>query len=340
MTGRLLIFSHFFTALFGALLAVFWLGVGEDSGRTRLRSDPDQEAQIVELRSRWLSEQELREELEGQLALLRANALSEVRLSGSSSAAVAERESLPVEDSERDSASPSQVSFPPLRAGPPDLEKALTEVRFEDAFEAVISRVRSGDIEGAMAQLEKIEATLRLNGPLSGLLPLYETVFDYWVPQWLASSQGSGENWVRLLVEIRERRWPDSEQDFEQGIEQGIEQGPLLSVLGLDEFLALTVYSGGSLSAEVTQHVVEHLRRCLKRQRGLDSAEIVALAALQSDEVVPLLGEVWRGGKGSKQALMALIQVRNTAAKSLLESVLPEIKDLKLRSALEIWLSH
>ena len=141
---------------------------------------------------------------------------------------------------------------------------------------------------------------------------------------------------MRLLVEIRERRWPDSEQDFEQGIEQG----PLLSVLGLDEFLALTVYSGGSLSAEVTQHVVEHLRRCLKRQRGLDSAEIVALAALQSDEVVPLLGEVWRGGKGSKQALMALIQVKNTAAKSLLESILPEIKDLKLRSALEIWLSH
>ena len=328
MTGRLLIFSHFFTALFGALLAVFWLGVGEDPGRSRWRSDPDQEAQIVELRSRWLSEQELREELEDQLALLRANAFSEARLSGSSSAAVAERESLSIEDAENNAAPSLQVSFPPLRAGPPDLEEALAEVLFEDAFEAVISRVRSGDIEGAMAQLEKVEATLRLND----LLPLYETGFDYWVPQWLASSQGSGENWVRLLVEIRERRWLDSEQGFEQG--------SLLRALSLDEFLALTVYSGGSLSAEVTQHVVEHLRRCLMRHQGLDSAEIVALATLQSDEVVPLLGEVWHGGKGSKEALMALIQVKNSAAKSLLKSILPEIKDLKLRSAIEIWLSR
>ncbi|NCF99834.1 MAG: hypothetical protein GWP39_10050 [Planctomycetia bacterium] len=340
MTGRLLVFSHFFTALFGALLAVFWLGVGEDSERSRWRSDPDQEAQIVELRSRWISEQGLREELEDQLALLRANAISAAKLSGISSAAVAERESLSIEDAEKDSekvsennAAPSlQVSFPPLRAGPPDLEEALAEVWFEDAFEAVISRVRSGDIEGAMAQLEKVEAMLRLND----LLPLYETVFDYWVPQWLASSQGSGENWVRLLVEIRERRWLNSEQGFEQDFKQG----SLLRALSLDEFLALTVYSAGSLSAEVTQHVVEHLRRCLMRHQGLDSAEIVALATLQSDEVVPLLGEVWHGGKGSKEALMALIQVKNSAAKSLLRSILPEIKDLKLRSAIEIWLSR
>jgi len=278
---------------------------------------------LTELRARLLSEKGLRRGLEQKLALLQAQSVPQVEevadagdaIQGTADRLVGERPGV---------AKGIQIGH--------DLEEALKDVRLLAVFEVISERVKLGELDAALEDLLFVEAALqapRGEGPLAGLEPFFDGVLGYWIPQVLASCQGAGDEWVQLFIKIREMGW------------DGAARGPLLKSFQIDEFLALATFSITDLSAETEASLLRHMQRCFEEHGWLSRAELAALSRVSGEPVVRFLEHLWERATSNRDGVLcALTQVPDPAAEALLRRIMPEIRDLKLRSALEIWLNR
>lgn len=332
MDWRMRLFSYLFAVFFGVLLAQFWFS-GDDPPASPRIVPEGTPSEVIELRARLQSEQALRRHLESRIARLQS-------------------EQPPLADGNSSEVPPAQVEVatdstdePPVSIDPsadttatdsqnppPTFAELLTSGNFSSIFQAVIDRVSRGEVDGAIQDLQNLEAALAAlpaGGPFAGLEPIADGVMSYWVPQVMASCKGAGEEWLRLFIRAREMEW------------QGIERGPLLDLFSVDEFLALAVYSIETVNESAEKLLLDHMTESFVSKGYLSDQELAALSLLPGEEIVGFLEKVWKDSSANRDSVLAaLTQSPHPSARALLRRILPRIEDLKLRSALEIWLNR
>ena len=327
MDWRMRLFSYLFAAFCGVLISQFWF-----AGKSAPSVDPEPAAgipaEVLELRARLQSEQSLRRLLESRIARLQAADQDETPAPVSPVVEIVPATAPPALPEPIDFDASSEDDASPIRP----FEEVLGDAQFQAIFQAIADRVSAGDIDGAIEDLQKLEAALAApagEGPLAGLEPFYDGVMSYWVPQVLASCRGEGGEWLNLFIRAREMDW------------QGIEGGPLLNLFGVDEFLTLAAFSIPEISGDTGQLLLDHMAESHEQKGWLSDQELAALSRLPGEAVVRFLEQIWDGSTQNRDAVLAaLTQVPHPSAATLLHRILPEIDDLKVRSALEIWLNR
>ena len=327
MDWRMRLFSYLFAVLCGVLISRLWLSESTEPV-VETPSQQSSQTEIVELRARLLSEQSLRRQLEGRVAQLKA-----ARLLQETSALQAQ-----VEEEALVEVVPA-IANPAVEANPFDaiqqqqkFDRALSEGGFLAIFEELSEGVAGGNIDGAIEQLQILDQAFAApvgEGPFAGLEPFYDDMMGYWLPQVLASCQVAGDEWLQLFVRAREMEW------------EGIPTGPLLQTFLIDEFLALAVFSMEEISESTGALLLDHLSQSFVEKGRLSPQELATLSRLPGERAVRLLEQVWESGALHREAaLSALIQAHHPSAEAVLRRILPRVEDLKLRSALEIWLNR
>ena len=332
MDWRMRLFSYLFAVFFGVLLAQFRFS-GDDPPVSPRIVPEGAPAEVIELRARLQSEQALRRQLESRIARLQAEK-PPVANGNSPDAAPTEVEVV------TDSADEAPASNDPSadttakesQAPPLTYAELLASGNFSSIFQAIIDQVSRGEVEPAIQDLQRLEAALALlpdGGPFAGLEPIADGAMSYWVPQVMASCKGAGEEWLRLFIRAREMEW------------QGVERGPLLDLFSVDEFLALAVYSIDTVNESVEKLLLDHMTESFVSKGYLSDQELAALSLLPGEAVVEFLEQIWRDSSANRDSVLAaLTQSPHPSAKALLRGILPQLEDLKLRSALEIWLNR
>lgn len=346
MDWRMRLFSYLFAILFGVLIAQFRFSGDEPPESPRV-IPPTAPTEVIELRARLLSEQALRRQLESRIARLQAE---KPPVSSDNSADDNSPDAAPseVEDEVEvatDSADEAPVNNDPpaeptateptateSQAPPLTFAELLVSGSYSQIFQGIIDQVSLGEVEPAIQDLQKLEealAALPDSGPFAGLEPIAEGVMSYWVPQVMASCKGAGEEWLRLFIRAREMEW------------QGVERGPLLDLFSVDEFLALAVYSIETVNESAEKLLLDHMTESFVSKGYLSDQELAALSLLPGEAVVGFLEQVWKDSSANRYSVLAaLTQSSHPSAEALLRRILPQLEDLKLRSALEIWLNR
>ncbi|MGB1071101.1 MAG: hypothetical protein ACPG1Z_05490 [Planctomycetota bacterium] len=341
MDWRMRLFSYLFAILFGVLIAQFRFSGDEPPESPRV-IPPTAPAEVIELRARLLSEQALRRQLESRIARLQAE---KPPVSSDNSADDNSPDAAPSEvegevEVATDSADEAPVNIdPPVeptatesQAPPLTFAELLVSGSYSQVFQAIIDQVSRGEVEPAIQDLQKLEAALAAlpdSGPFAGLEPIAEGVMSYWVPQVMASCKGAGEEWLRLFIRAREMEW------------QAVERGPLLDLFSVDELLALAVYSIESVNESAEKLLLDHMTESFVSKGYLSDQELAALSLLPGEAVVGFLEQVWKDSSANRDSVLAaLTQSSHPSAEALLRRILPQLEDLKLRSALKIWLNR
>ena len=332
MDWRMRLFSYLFAVFFGVLLAQFRFSGDEPPASPRVVPE-EAPAEVIELRARLQSEQALRRQLESRIARLQAE---KPPVANSNPPDPAPTEAEVVIDSADEapvSNDPSADTTAPESQTPLlTYAELLVSGNFSAIFQAIIDQVSRGEVEPAIQDLQKLEdalAALPDAGPFAGLEPISEGVMSYWVPQVMASCKGAGEEWLRLFIRAREMEW------------QGVERGPLLDLFSVDEFLALAVYSIETVNESSEKLLLDHMTESFVSKGYLSDQELAALSLLPGEAVVGFLEQIWKDSSANRDSVLAaLTQSPHPSAKALLRRILPQLEDLKLRSALEIWLNR
>ena len=340
MDWRMRLFSYLFAVFFGVLLAQF-LFSDSDSPSAPQELPEGTPEEVVELRARLQSEHSLRRQLESRIARLEA---ANPRLNVGNPAAEDIAETAPetatgigivpssAETGLSDPLATESVSQARPNSKPRTIEEVLTEARFPAIFQVIADRVSLGEIDAAVRDLQQVEEALESlpgGGPLAGLEPFVDGAMNYWVPQVLSSCKGSGAEWLRLFVRVREMEW------------QGVERGPLLNLIAVDEFLALAVYSIPEPTDSSVRLLLDHMTECFVATGWLSDQELAALSLLPGEEVVRFLERIWADSSQNRDSVLAaLTQVSHPSGRALLQRILPQVENLKARSALEIWLKR
>ena len=326
MSWRMRLFTYLFAVLCGILISRIWDGNSSSPPGEIPQTDPSQ-AQMVELQARLLSEQQLRRQLEEQIAVLQAGVIQQ----SENEKLTAATDAVELADQSEES-TPAEVAITRLIEGREDLQSALEDARFLAVLDAIAEWVKQGELDEAVEGLLFIESALQApdgEGPLSGMEPLFEDVLAYWIPQVLASCQGAGDQWLQLFIKVRKLGW------------DGAALGPLLSSFQIDEFLTLATFSSAQLSEQTEANLLEHMRSSFEENGWLSQAELAAITRISGEPVVRFLEQLWDRSTNNRDGVIsALTQVSDPSAEVLLRRILPEIRDLKLRSALEIWLNR
>ena len=332
MDWRMRLFSYLFAVFFGVLLAQFRFS-GDDPPVSPRIVPEGAPAEVIELRARLQSEQALRRQLEGRIARLQAEK-PPVANGNSPDAAPTEVEVVTDSADEAPASNDPSADTTAKESQTPPLTYAelLASGNFSSIFQAIIDQVSRGEVEPAIQDLQRLEAALALlpdGGPFAGLEPIADGAMSYWVPQVMASCKGAGEEWLRLFIRAREMEW------------QGVERGPLLDLFSVDEFLALAVYSIDTVNESVEKLLLDHMTESFVSKGYLSDQELAALSLLPGEAVVEFLEQIWRDSSANRDSVLAaLTQSPHPSAKALLRGILPQLEDLKLRSALEIWLNR
>ncbi|MBA4685367.1 MAG: hypothetical protein H2076_10295 [Planctomycetes bacterium] len=332
MDWRMRLFSYLFAVFFGVLLAQFLFSGDEPPASPRIAPE-GAPSEVIELRARLQSEQALRRQLESRIARLQAEkppvahgnspdpAPTEVEVVTDSA------DEVPVSNDPSADTTATESQTPPLTYA-----ELLTSGNFSSIFQAIIDQVSRGEVEPAIQDLQRLEAALASlpdGGPFAGLEPIAEGVMSYWVPQVMASCKGAGEEWLRLFIRAREMEW------------QGVERGPLLDLFSVDEFLALAVYSIETVNESAEKLLLDHMTESFVSKGYLSDQELAALSLLPGEAVVGFLEQVWKDSSANRDSVLAaLTQAPHPSARAFLRGILPQLEDLKLRSALEIWLNR
>ena len=335
MDWRMRLFSYLFAVLFGVLLAQFRFSGDEPPASPRIVPE-GAPAEVIELRARLQSEQALRRQLESRIARLQAEKPPVTNNNSaddnSSDAAPTEvvtdsADEAPVNNDPPAGTTATESQTPPLAYA-----ELLASGSFSQIFQAIIDQVSRGEVESAIQDLQNLEAALAAlpdEGPFAGLEPIAEGVMSYWVPQVMASCKGAGEEWLRLFIQAREMEW------------QGVERGPLLDLFSVDEFLALAVYSIETVNESAEKLLLDHMTESFVSKGYLSDQELAALSLLPGEAVVEFLEQIWKDSSANRDSVLAaLTQSSHPSARALLRRILPQLEDLKLRSALEIWLNR
>ena len=332
MDWRMRLFSYLFAVFFGVLLAQFRFS-GDDPPVSPRIVPEGAPAEVIELRARLQSEQALRRQLEGRIARLQAEK-PPVANGNSPDPAPTEVEVVTDSADEAPASNDPSADTTAKESQTPPLTYAelLASGNFSSIFQAIIDQVSRGEVEPAIQDLQRLEAALALlpdGGPFAGLEPIADGAMSYWVPQVMASCKGAGEEWLRLFIRAREMEW------------QGVERGPLLDLFSVDEFLALAVYSIDTVNESVEKLLLDHMTESFVSKGYLSDQELAALSLLPGEAVVEFLEQIWRDSSANRDSVLAaLTQSPHPSAKALLRGILPQLEDLKLRSALEIWLNR
>ena len=332
MDWRMRLFSYLFAVFFGVLLAQFRFS-GDDPPVSPRIVPEGAPAEVIELRARLQSEQALRRQLEGRIARLQAEK-PPVANGNSPDAAPTDVEVVTDSADEAPASNDPSADTTAKESQTPPLTYAelLASGNFSSIFQAIIDQVSRGEVEPAIQDLQRLEAALALlpdGGPFAGLEPIADGAMSYWVPQVMASCKGAGEEWLRLFIRAREMEW------------QGVERGPLLDLFSVDEFLALAVYSIDTVNESVEKLLLDHMTESFVSKGYLSDQELAALSLLPGEAVVEFLEQIWRDSSANRDSVLAaLTQSPHPSAKALLRGILPQLEDLKLRSALEIWLNR
>ena len=332
MDWRMRLFSYLFAVFFGVLLAQFRFSGDEPPASPRIVPE-GAPAEVIELRARLQSEQALRRQLESRIARLQAekppvandsfpvSAPTEVEVVTDSA------DEAPVNNDPPADTTATESQTPPLT-----FAELLVSGSYSQIFQAIIDQVSLGEVDPAIQDLQKLEAALAAlpdDGPFAGLQPIAEGVMSYWVPQVMASCKGAGEEWLRLFIRAREMEW------------QGVERGPLLDLFSVDEFLALAVYSIETVNESAEKLLLDHMTESFVSKGYLSDQELAALSLLPGEAVVEFLEQVWKDSSANRDSVLAaLTQSSHPSAEALLRRILPQLEDLKLRSALKIWLNR
>ena len=341
MDWRMRLFSYLFAVFFGVLLAQFRFSGDEPPASPRIVPE-GAPAEVIELRARLQSEQALRRQLESRIARLQAEkppvASDNSADDNSPDAAPSEVEDeVEVATDSADETpvnigSPADTTATESQTPPLTFAELLVSGSYSQIFQAIIDQVSLGEVDPAIQDLQKLEAALAAlpdDGPFAGLQPIAEGVMSYWVPQVMASCKGAGEEWLRLFIRAREMEW------------QGVERGPLLDLFSVDEFLALAVYSIETVNESAEKLLLDHMTESFVSKGYLSDQELAALSLLPGEAVVEFLEQVWKDSSANRDSVLAaLTQSSHPSARALLRRILPQLEDLKLRSALEIWLNR
>ena len=332
MDWRMRLFSYLFAVFFGVLLAQFRFSGDEPPASPRIVPE-GAPAEVIELRARLQSEQALRRQLESRIARLQAE---KPPVANDSSPVSASTEVEVVTDSADEALvnndPPADTTATESQTPPLTFAELLVSGSYSQIFQAIIDQVSLGEVDPAIQDLQKLEAALAAlpdDGPFAGLQPIAEGVMSYWVPQVMASCKGAGEEWLRLFIRAREMEW------------QGVERGPLLDLFSVDEFLALAVYSIETVNESAEKLLLDHMTESFVSKGYLSDQELAALSLLPGEAVVEFLEQVWKDSSANRDSVLAaLTQSSHPSARALLRRILPQLEDLKLRSALEIWLNR
>ena len=332
MDWRMRLFSYLFAVFFGVLLAQFRFSGDEPPASPRIVPE-GAPAEVIELRARLQSEQALRRQLESRIARLQAekppvaNDSSPVSAPTEVEVVTDSADEAPVNNDPPADTTATESQTPPLT-----FTELLVSGSYSQIFQAIIDQVSLGEVDPAIQDLQKLEAALAAlpdDGPFAGLQPIAEGVMSYWVPQVMASCKGAGEEWLRLFIRAREMEW------------QGVERGPLLDLFSVDEFLALAVYSIETVNESAEKLLLDHMTESFVSKGYLSDQELAALSLLPGEAVVGFLEQVWKDSSANRDSVLAaLTQSSHPSAEALLRRILPQLEDLKLRSALEIWLNR
>ena len=335
MDWRMRLFSYLFAILFGVLIAQFRFS-GDDSPESPRIAPEGAPAEVIELRARLQSEQALRRQLESRIARLQAEKPPVTNNNSaddnSPDVAPAEVETNFADEAPVNNDPPAEPTATESETPPLTFAELLVSGSYSQIFQGIIDQVSRGEVDPAIQDLQKLEAALAAlpdDGPFAGLEPIAEGVMSYWVPQVMASCKGAGEEWLSLFIRAREMEW------------QGVERGPLLDLFSVDEFLALAVYSIETVNESAEKLLLDHMTESFVSKGYLSDQELAALSLLPGEEVVGFLEQVWKDSSANRDSVLAaLTQSSHPSAEALLRRILPQLEDLKLRSALEIWLNR
>jgi hypothetical protein len=317
MATRTILLTHLFAGLSGLLLGLY-LGTGNPD--PDVGNPPIEEAwnQVEELKARVLSFEEIKQRLDGRIALL----LAQKR--------VVPHPVPPVH--------PTAPLDPPLER--PSADRLGPTLAFDDGVylanyramaSGVLDLITQGEFDAATETIEYLEEFLQLmrsGGPGQELGPLYqEAIENHWAPQLFATLIAHPDPMLQYALTLREKE------------RSGENIGSMVQLLTEAEVCSMALLGGGEVSSETLSRWLDELEHC-SRSRGLRDSEIAALSYMGSPRAVDILELDWTRDSDAVEIISSLVQINTPESRNLLQDLLLEIKDEKLAVALEVWLQR
>ncbi|HIG04408.1 MAG TPA: hypothetical protein EYQ08_01550 [Planctomycetes bacterium] len=317
MATRTILLTHLFAGLSGLLLGLY-LGTGNPDPDVENPSIEEAWNQVEELKARVLSFEEIKQRLDGRIALL-----------------LAQKQVVP---QPVPSVEPTAPLDPPLER--PSAERLGPTLAFDDGVylanyramaSGVLDLITQGEFDAATETIEYLEEflqTMRSGGPGQELGPLYqEAIENHWVPQLFATLIAEPDPMLQYALMLREKE------------RSGEKIGSMVQFLAESDSCSLALLGGGDVSSETLSRWLDELEYC-SRSRGLKDSEIAALSYMGSPRAVDILELDWTRGSDAVEIISSLVQINTPESRNLLQELLLEIKDEKLAVALEVWLQR
>lgn len=318
-------FSHLGSALFGVLLAAFFLSgdpvESPDTGEVaRL------ETELEELRARLLSFDGVQRRFEDRLAklLLEKMLLEKAASSRENSTAtrVSDRGENP---SERVVVSPDPAPAPLA------LVEAGAVADFRGVATEVLALIRAGDFPAALGALQQMDWWLETDGeihPIGKISPLYREAASYWSAILVAHLLSEPDMMLRFAVDLRKRQ------------RNGESIGELGLLLSSAE-VVLVAFSGPQMiGVETTQAWVAELDEQIALGRPLQHNDIAGLSHISGPGAVEILKKAWSFRTLRPEIVCALVQINTPESRRWLQNKHLEIQDIDLRTAVGLWLRY
>jgi hypothetical protein len=318
-------FSHLGSALFGVLLAAFFLS-GDPAESPDTGEVARLETELEELQARLLSFDGIQRRFEDRLAklLLEKMLLEKAAASQESSTATS------VGEGDSGENQPDRVAVSPEPAPAPlALVEAGAVADFRGVTAEVLALIRAGDFSTALGALQQMDWWLETDGeihPIGKISPLYREAASYWSAVLVAHLLAEPDMMLRFAVDLRQRQ------------RSGQSIGELAELLSSGE-LALVAFSGPQLiSSNTAQAWVSGLAKQVEQGRPLLQKDIATLSHISGPGAVEVLKKAWNFSTHRPSIVCALVQINTPESRRVLQDNRLEILDDDLGEAVELWL--